>query len=84
MAIDGKSIYKVNPDQSLAYSELKEEDLSLINQLLQEIIGYNALQLTNLAYKTEPMKALKATLGGNENLNEPLDFDLVNTLNSGK
>lgn len=81
LAVDGKSIYKVKTP--LTYECFTTDEVELMNQLLQEIVNLNALQLTNLAYKTEPMRALGATLGGNENLNEMLDFNKVKSLEGG-
>jgi hypothetical protein len=75
LAVDGKSIYKIQ--KPLSYDGLSEKDLTLLNQLLQEVINLNALQLTQLAYKTAPMVKLGATLGGNENLTQELDFDTI-------
>lgn len=51
-----------------------ESDLPMIDKILDSLKGYGAKMLTEVAYKTKPMKALGATLGGNENYNSALDL----------
>jgi len=51
---------------------LTEDQKSLCSQMLDDLTPYNALQLTKIAYETEPMKRLGATLWGNEHLGESL------------
>lgn len=63
-------IYTVKEEPNL--KKLSVEDQSIIDDVLQELSGYGARTLTELAYQTEPMKKIGATLGGNEHLNEVL------------
>jgi len=56
---------------------LDEKEKQLSNSILESLGSLNAKMLTEIAYKTAPMKALKATLGGNEHLTEPLNLSLV-------
>lgn len=64
------SIYTVKEEPQL--KELSSEDKSIIDEVLQELSGYGAKTLTEIAYQTEPMKKFNATLGGKEHLNEEL------------
>ena len=54
--------------------QLSEEDTQIVTLLEQELKGYGAKALTDLAYTTAPMRKFKATLGGDEHINEPLDM----------
>ena len=49
----------------------------LIDEVLSKLRGHGAKALTEIAYSTKPMKALNATMGGNEGIGEVLDLDLV-------
>jgi uncharacterized phage-associated protein len=67
-------IYEFNSESELDFKSLDDEELSMINSVLEKVKGYGAKALTDIAYKTKPMLKLGATLGGNENLNAPLDL----------
>lgn len=49
----------------------------VINNVVRTLKEYGAVALTKIAYETKPMKALDATLGGNENINKTLDFKTI-------
>ena len=70
-------LYKFNEEQNLDTSNLTEDELGVLNEVVDKLRGYGAKALTDVAYKTEPMKAIGATLGGNEHLGEELDLNLV-------
>ena len=55
-------------------SELSPEELTLVDDLLESLKGFGAKTLTAIAYKTKPMLALGATLGGSEGMGEILDL----------
>lgn len=56
-------------------SELKNGEKEIVDSVLDDVSGYGANVLTQIAYKTKPMKKLGATLGGSESIGEKLDFD---------
>ncbi len=62
--------------------DLLPTDKKSIQIVLSTVRGYGPRVLTEMAYRTQPMKALNATLGGNENLNKPLNLFLVNATSS--
>ena len=49
-----------------------KEEIEIIDSILESLGSLNAKMLTAVAYKTDPMKSLNATLGGNENLGKKL------------
>ena len=54
--------------------ELEEDTKAIVDELLDKLGGHGAHALTNIAYKTKPMVALGATLGGNEHIGEELNL----------
>ena len=53
---------------------LTADEIKCADEVLNEVSGYGAKALTDIAYKTKPMKALGATRGGSENLFKELDL----------
>jgi len=70
------NIFSINPkiDVDMEFIQLSEDEKKIIDELLNSVRGYGAKVLTEIAYKTKPMKALKATLGGSENLGVRLNL----------
>lgn len=66
--------YELEDDAELTFDMLSDEEVESIEEVLTQLEGYGARALTEIAYKTKPMIALGATLGGNENLGEELDL----------
>jgi uncharacterized protein YwgA len=66
--------YKVTDDSEPATDKLSETDLGHVNAVLDSLKGYGPKALTQVAYKTKPMLALGATLGGTENMGKKLDL----------
>lgn len=67
--------YSFNEEkEELISDQLTDKDCEIANQVLDQVSGYGAKTLTEIAYQTVPMKKLGATLGGSENLNEKLDL----------
>ncbi len=68
--------YSLNEDiTDTKYDLLNEESKNVINEVLDVMRGHGAKALTDLAYKTRPMKKIGATLGGNEKLNCELELN---------
>lgn len=63
-------VYTISKD--MQFDLLTSNEIQLIDKALKELIGYGARTLTEIAYKTKPMKKLGATLGGSEHLNESI------------
>jgi len=73
---EGYSVYSVNPNAENTFDALSESEMQTIDSVLEGVKGYGAKTLTEMAYKTNPMKKLGATLGGNESLGMKLDLSL--------
>lgn len=67
------SVYTIEENEVPCVEDIfSPEELTLIDTMLGDLQNYSAKTLTDIAYKTEPMVKLKATLGGDENLYEEL------------
>ncbi|MEK7569401.1 MAG: Panacea domain-containing protein [Patescibacteria group bacterium] len=67
-------IYHFNETKDLNIKDISKEDKVILDELLESVRGYGAKTLTEITYNTKPMKALGATLGGNENLGKELNL----------
>ncbi len=69
------NVFSINPKNAeMEFKKLNDKEKKVIDELLNSVRGYGAKVLTEIAYKTKPMKALKATLGGLEHLGERLNL----------
>lgn len=67
-------IYNYNDEKDYSFN-LIEKDKEQIDAVLENLKGYGAKTLTEVAYKTKPMLKLGATLGGKENIGVELDLN---------
>ena len=68
--------YEVTEDIEPKIDKLTETDLGHIDAVLESLKGYGPKALTQVAYKTKPMTAIGATLGGTEHMGEVLNLTL--------
>ncbi len=67
--------YKFNDEiDDFQFNKLNKQDVGTIDEIMEDVKGYGVKMITEITYKTKPMLALGATLGGDENLNIPLDL----------
>lgn len=66
-------IYGINDNVEIV-DDFNENQLNIINDLLPSLQGYGPKYLTELAYKTNPMDSIGATLGGVEHMGEKLNM----------
>lgn len=71
-------VYSFNEASSTVFSfeKLSSEEIKIADEVLDNVRGYGAKVLTEMAYHTKPMKKIGATRGGSENLNKLLDLDV--------
>lgn len=67
--------YKLKEGAEISFDELKSDEIESVDEVTEELKGYGARDLTEVAYKTKPMIALGATLGGDENIGVKLDLN---------
>ena len=71
---DGKEYIYYSFNEQTELDNILKDELEIINEVLESIKGFGAKVLTQIAYKTKPMIALGATLGGKEKLNKKLNL----------
>lgn len=69
-------VYNFNDEVDFNFNAISEQERLVIDEVMENLTGYGAKTLTDIAYKTKPMVKLKATHGGSEHLNEALDLSL--------
>ncbi len=67
-------VYNFNEDAQFNFNKISEQEASTIDEVMENLTGYGAKTLTDIAYKTKPMLKLGATHGGVEHLNEALNL----------
>ena len=68
-------VYSSGPTPRSNYQLFAGNDKEAADTVLQEVAGYGAKALTDIAYKTKPMIALGATRGGIEGLYQQLNLN---------
>lgn len=85
--LSSESEYTPNGQEYFVYSfndsednnptlNLSADETNIADEVLNAVVGFGAKTLTEIAYKTKPMVALGATLGGKENFSQLLDMTL--------
>ncbi|MFC1656078.1 Panacea domain-containing protein [Patescibacteria group bacterium] len=64
-------VYSFN-DDNYNFDKLSSKDISFIDEIMESLKGYGAKTLTEITYKTKPLKKMGATIGGDEKLNARL------------
>lgn len=68
-------VYSFNEEtEKFGFDKISDKEKNIIEDLTEKLKGYGAKTITEITYKTKPMQALGATLGGNEHLNEKLNL----------
>lgn len=67
--------YKMKDPNFVIEASIGKDEKSIVDEVLSSIRGLGAKMLTEIAYQTSPMKKLKATLGGNENIGKKIDLN---------
>lgn len=67
-------IYKYNKDTDFSFAKLTKKDRQVIDEVIESLLGYGAMALVDLSYKTKPMIKIGAKQGNGKGLNEKLDL----------
>ena len=67
--------YRFNEESDISLDKI-EDDKEIINDVLEGLKGYTARTLTDIAYKTKPMKKIGATPGGKEHWNKAIPLNI--------
>jgi uncharacterized phage-associated protein len=70
-------IYKFNEkNQNVKFDALTEDEIKTVEETLKSLRGLGAKALSEITYKTKPMKALGAQPGNDKGLNEVLHLKI--------
>lgn len=67
-------VYHIAPTTELSFESLAEEEKGIVDEVLSSLEGFGTKALTELAYRTKPMRKIGAKLGNKVGLNKPLDL----------
>jgi len=69
-------IYNIKKKNNLDFNKLSYDEKEIINEVLESLEGFGTKALTELTYKTKPMKKIRATLQNKAGLNKLLDLNV--------
>lgn len=67
--------YNINKKNNISFDKISDDEKEIIDEVLESLEGYGTKALTELTYRTKPMKKLKATLNNKAGLNKPLNLN---------
>lgn len=67
--------YSINKRKNIDFDKITEDEKEIIDKVLKNLEGFGTKALTELAYKTKPMKKIGAKLDNKKGLNEILDLN---------
>jgi uncharacterized phage-associated protein len=67
-------IFNFNENKLPDFNLLTQSEKEIIDEVLETLEGFGTKALTELTYKTKPMKKIGAKLGGERGLNKKLDL----------
>lgn len=67
--------YNINKKIIVSFNKISKEEKEIINEVLESLEGYGTKALTELTYRTKPMKKIGATLNNKTGLNKVLDLN---------
>ncbi len=67
--------YNIKKKNNIAFDKIPDDEKEIIDEVLETLEGYGTKALTELTYRTKPMKKIKATLNNKAGLNKTLDLN---------
>lgn len=68
--------YNICKKNSIAFDKISDDEKEIIDEVLESLEGYGTKALTELTYRTKPMKKIGATLNNKAGLNKPLNLNV--------
>jgi len=69
-------IYSINKKNNISFDKISDDEREIIDEVLESLEGYGTKALTELTYRTKPMKKIGATLKNKTGLNKVLDLNI--------
>jgi len=67
--------FSIDKKADLCFDKISDEEREIIGEVLESLEGFGPKALTELTYRTKPMRKLKATLANRAGLNKTLDLN---------
>ena len=67
--------YSLNK-RNISFDTISDDEKEIIDEVLETLEGYGVKALTELTYRTKPMRKIRATLKNKVGLNEVLDLNV--------
>lgn len=67
--------YSINKKNNISFDKISDDEREIIDEVLESLEGYGTKALTELTYRTKPMKKIGATLKNKFGLNKVLDLN---------
>lgn len=67
--------YYINEKTNISFNGITKEERQIADEVLASLQGYGTKALTDLTYRTRPMKKIGAKLGNKVGLNKPLNLN---------
>ena len=67
--------YSINKKNNISFDKISDGEKEIIDEVLESLEGYGTKALTELTYRTKPMKKIGATLKNKVGLNKVLDLN---------
>ena len=67
--------FSINKKNNISFDRISDDEKVIIDEVLESLEGYGVKALTELTYRTKPMKKIRATLKNKVGLNEVLDLN---------
>ena len=69
--------YSINKKNNIYFDKISDDEKKIIDEVLESLEGYGIKALTELTYRTKPMKKIGATLENKAGLNKTLDLTWI-------
>lgn len=67
--------YNIDKRYNISFEKISDKEKEIIDEVLESLEGYGTKALTELTYRTKPMKKIGATLENKKGLNKILDLN---------
>ena len=72
---DGIVTYNINKKNNIVFDKIPDEERKIIDEVIESLEGFGTKALTELTYRTKPMKKIGATIENKKGLNKILNLN---------
>jgi len=67
--------YNINKKNNIVFDKIPDEERKIIDEVIESLEGFGTKALTELTYRTKPMKKIGATIENKKGLNKILNLN---------